>query len=120
MDALKKIMAHNELCDIVAEQHDKEAMGEMDMFAFGKVLDHQGPLKCSVPRYNGSSWNVKLLWEDGSITWEPLNVIAGSDAITLAAYAKENTVFSTFKDGDVSTRLQEQDCKMHQGATKHD
>ena len=87
---IEEIISYNELCDIVAEQHDAEANGEMDVYTFQKILDFQGPLKSSDPKYMGSAYNVKVLWTDGSITWEPLAVMIKSDPVTLAQFAKEH------------------------------
>ena len=36
-----------------------------------------------------------LQWEDGSKTWEPLNLIAKDDPVTLAKYARENNLLET-------------------------
>jgi hypothetical protein len=73
------------LCDLVSEQHDKEAFGDNELFTFHCIVDHQGPLKPSDPEYNGSSYNVKVEWEDaGVVTWEPLTVIGKYDPVTVA------------------------------------
>ena len=42
------------------------------------------------PDYKGSQWNVQISWENGETTWEPLSIIAKSDPVTCALYAKEN------------------------------
>jgi hypothetical protein len=44
------------------------------------------------PDYNGLSYNVKVEWENGEITSEPLNVIATDDPVTCAIYARERMV----------------------------
>ena len=75
---VEELIAHNELCDIVAEQHDRESRGEEGVYTFCKITDHQGPLKKGDHNHNGSSWNLKVLWEDGAHTWEPLNAMIGA------------------------------------------
>jgi hypothetical protein len=35
-------------------------------------------------------YNVKVSWEDGSGTWEPLNIIGKDDPATTALFAKEH------------------------------
>jgi hypothetical protein len=40
-DRIEELISYNELCDIVAEQHDAEANGEQDIFAFQEILDHR-------------------------------------------------------------------------------
>jgi hypothetical protein len=92
---VEEVMAYNELCDLVAEQHDREAEGEQDVFMFVKILDHQGPLKKGHPNYKGSAYNVLVLWNDGSKTWEPITMMMADDPATLAAYAKDNDLLDT-------------------------
>ena len=87
---IKEVISYNELCDLVANQDEKEASGETDTFTFREVLGHQGPLKKSNSNYMGSLYNVKILWEDGLETWEPLGTMIAGDPITLATYAKDH------------------------------
>ena len=44
-DRVEELIAHNKLCNLVAEQHDKEASGDDAMFTFCCVVDHKGPSK---------------------------------------------------------------------------
>ena len=75
-DRVQELIAYNKLCDLVAEQHDKEASGEDKTFTFRRIVDHKGPLKPGASEYNGSRCNIKIEWEaDGVTTWEPLTVI---------------------------------------------
>ena len=60
------------------------------MWTFKGVIDHQGPLKPTDPKYKGSSWNVLVEWDDGSKTWEPLYMIRKDDPAGFAQYAKEH------------------------------
>ena len=89
-DEYEEIIAYNELSDIIEWQHQAEADGEMDMWTFKDVLDHEGPIASTSPKYKGSLYNVMVHWEDGSKTWEPLNMIAKDDPVSLANYAKQN------------------------------
>ena len=94
-DKVEEVIAYNELCDIVEEQHDKEASGEADLFTFREVLRHEGPLKPDHPSYRGSSYNVLIAWSDGTETWEPLGMMITSDPATMAAYASEHDLLDT-------------------------
>ena len=38
---------------------------------------------------------MKILWEDGSETWEPLSEVIAADPVTLAVYAKDNDLLDT-------------------------
>ena len=79
----------------MAEQDDREAAGLNDEFTFREIRDHQGPLPPSHPSYNGSAYNVLVLWEDGSETWEPLTSIIASDIVTVADYARDHNLLDT-------------------------
>ena len=93
-DKIEEIVSYNTLCDIVADQQEAEANGEQDTFAFREVLECK-KVKPDDSDYKGSSWNVLVLWEDGSKTWEPLTLMAKNDPVTLAAFAKENNLLDT-------------------------
>ena len=94
-DRVEEVVSYNELCDIVAEQHEKEAHGETELFTFTEVLRHQGPLRPGDSNYRGSSYNVEVLWNDGSKTWEPVAMMIASDPVTMAVYAKEHGLLDT-------------------------
>ena len=94
-DEIEELIAYNELSDIIEEQQNSEAKGETEIFTFRGILEHQGPLNTHDPRYMGSSYNVKVSWEDGSETWEPLNIIGKDDPATTALYAKEHDLLET-------------------------
>jgi len=50
---------------------------------------HQGPLKSTDPAYKGSWWNLRVTWENGKVTYEPLS-IAKLNLYSCTIYAKEN------------------------------
>ena len=91
---IEEIMSYNQLCDLVAEQHDQEP-ADGSLFKFREISDHSDPLKPSDPMYMGSTYNVKVLWEDGTSTWEPLGEMIACDPATMAAYAKEHDLLET-------------------------
>ena len=59
---------------------------------FKRIVAHQGPLTETHPDYSGSKWNVRVEWENGEITSEPLSTIAADDPVTCAIYAKDNNL----------------------------
>ena len=90
-DRVEEVIKCNKLCDVVAEQHNKEACGEDKIFMFCHIVDHKGPLKPGDSEYNRSWHNVKIEWEDASVTaWEPLTVIGKCNPVTCAVCAKEH------------------------------
>ena len=88
----KEIISYNELSDIIEKQHLEEPTPKERLYIFKQILDHQGPLKPTDPNYKGSSWNVRIEWEDGSITFEPLDMVAKDDPYGCAKYAKEHNL----------------------------
>ena len=74
---------------------EAEQSGDTSIFTFKKILDHEGPLKSDSPNWKGSSYNVKILWEDNSETWELLLVIKVDDPITCAEYADKMNLLTT-------------------------
>ena len=86
----EEIISYNELSDLIERQHEAEAAGELNTWAFKEILGHQGPLSTSDKRYKGSRYNVLVAWEDGSQTYEPLGLVSKDDPVTCAKYALEN------------------------------
>ncbi len=90
---MEEIISYNELCDLIQEQSrdPTDVAPPSDRFTFQKILSYEGPIRTTdVSKYKGCSWNVLLLWDDGSETWEPLNLIAKDDPLTCARFAVEN------------------------------
>ena len=90
-----KIMEYNELLDIINRQVQDELENPDIIWTFKSIEAHWGPLKPGDKDYKGSLYNVLVNWEDGSSTYEPLNIIAADDPVTCAKYAKENDLLDT-------------------------
>ena len=80
-----EIITYNQIIDKL-EAED----GENSEWRFKAIVDHEGPLQKNHSRYRGSRWNLKVHWENDEVTWEPLAIIAKSDPITCAIYARDN------------------------------
>ena len=87
---IEEIVTYNQ----VLQKLEKDD-GDLGEWKFKAITSHDGPLSQSSTQYNGSKWNVRVEWENGEITWEPLGIIAKSDPITCAIYAKENGLLDT-------------------------
>ena len=48
------------------------------------------PLPKSHPNYNGSPCNLRIEWENGEITDEPLNIIAADDPVSCAICGRDH------------------------------
>jgi hypothetical protein len=45
--------------------------------------------------WKGDKYYVKVEWENGEISYEPLHTIAADDPVTCAIYAKDNALMDT-------------------------
>ena len=93
-EGAEEIMTYQELCDLI-ERQDAEEMGENRMWTFKKILSHTGPLTPKDKEWKGSQYNVRVLWDDNTITDEPLKLIAKDDPVTAAEYAQTNDLLDT-------------------------
>jgi hypothetical protein len=62
------------------------------VYEFDKILAHEGPLSWKSQNYHGSAYNVKVLWSDKTITWEPLSRIAEDAPEIVSQYGQENNL----------------------------
>ena len=90
-----EIITYNKLCEIIEDIEDQESSPEQPKWTFSSIQGHQGPLKPNHPDYKGSLYNVLVQWEDGSQTYEPLQLMIQDDPITLAIYARKNNLLKT-------------------------
>jgi hypothetical protein len=89
-DQADQIVGYNQVIDQLNKHLDNEVDPESgEFFQFRDLLDHKGPLTPDDPEYNGSTFNVLVLWETGEQTWEPLHVIGNDDPATCAKYARD-------------------------------
>ena len=91
---LEELIGYNELSHIIEQQVEAENDNPDNPWMFKEILNHSGPLRPSDPTYKGSSWNVRVLWDDGSETDVPLGSVIDDDAITDANYAVKNDLIS--------------------------
>ena len=88
-DDAEEIMTYQEICDLIEEQ-DSEDKDENQLWTFKKIVSHEGPFTSKDEQWKGSMYNVKVLWEDNTITSEPLKTITKDDPVTAAEYAKKH------------------------------
>jgi hypothetical protein len=89
--SIESIMNYTDLCDIVEAQVQAMEDGTDDsLLTFDCILAHQGPLTVKHPDYKGSAWNILMEWDFKEPTWEPLNLIARCDPVSVAVYGETN------------------------------
>jgi hypothetical protein len=70
------------------DQYDEDS----DIQQFKDIVDHEGPLNPNHPNYKGSKYNLRIEWEDGDYTFEPLCTIGADDPVSVAIYANQNNL----------------------------
>jgi len=86
-DTYEEILTYNQLLEHMADDD-----GEGIVWKFKDIVGHQGPLNKGHKDYNGSLYNLTVLWENGETSSEPLTVIAADDPVSCAIYARENNL----------------------------
>lgn len=88
-DSDEEILTYNQIMEHLSRADNDT------VWKYKAIVDHQGPLSPSDADYKGCPYNVKVDWENGEMTYEPLNVIAADDPVTCAIYAKEKGLLDT-------------------------
>jgi hypothetical protein len=91
-DKADEIISYNDIVNFLEEEMSDT---NEPMWKFKDIIGHQGPLRKTDPSYKGSSYNVMVEWEDGSKTYEPLDIMAQDCAVICAIYAKRNNLLDT-------------------------
>ncbi len=82
------VMTHAAVVDALDKQLQRERdQPEDEKLWFFKEIRHH--------RFKDGKWEVRVLWEDGSETWEPLSVIFADDPITVSRYAWNEDLLDT-------------------------
>lgn len=80
-------MTYNEILQYIEKNFNTDIL-----WKFKEITTHQGPLNSNHPDYKGSLYNDKIAWENGEITYEPLDMIAKDDLVSCALYAGKNNL----------------------------
>jgi hypothetical protein len=82
-------------CPTSLRKNTVEEAGTQESWTFKCVTDHQGLMTSKHKDYKGPSFNVLVKWEDGSESYEPLDIIRKDDPITVAQYAEDYGLLDT-------------------------
>ena len=91
-DTYEEVLAYHQIMEYLAKDIDDPVI-----WKYRRIVSHQGPLDKNHNDYKGSSYNVRIEWENGEITDEPLSLVAADDPVTCAIYARDNNLLD--KDG---------------------
>ena len=81
-DKYEDLLSYRQVLDYIEKDADNPIV-----WKFKRIVAHEGPLDSNSPSYKGSSYNVRIEWENGEITDEPLTILAAGDPVTCAIYA---------------------------------
>ena len=85
-DDKKDIMFYNDIVEYLSRD---TSLYDGEYWHFRKVIGHKETPQ-NHRSYKGSSYNVRMLWENGEKTSEPLKIFAKDAPVECALYAKEN------------------------------
>ena len=83
-DAVEDVFTYNEILDHINKSEDNDHIE----WKFKSITSYKEPLPTHHPNYNSSPWNLRIEWEHGDITNEPLNMVLEDDPVTCAICAR--------------------------------
>ena len=90
---IEEIITYNKLLDYIEESQMEEQILDLEKKVLG-ILSHQGPYQFQQEEYLGSTYNVKVNWNNGDVTTEPLCVIADQYPVLCAGYGKKHNLLN--------------------------
>jgi hypothetical protein len=90
-DEFEEILSYNEVMQHIEKDDDN---GET-FWKYKRISGHEGPSTKTHSSWKGEKYNVKVEWENGEVSYEPLHTIAADDPVTCAIYAKDNGLLDT-------------------------
>lgn len=82
-----EMISYNQLLEHLECHEDQPLLWEME-----KIIAHQGPLNQHDPNYQGSKYNVTVLWSNGERTDEPLSIIPLDAPVACTTYSKKKEI----------------------------
>ncbi len=90
-DKFEEILSYNEVMQHIEKANDDTHT----LWKYKSISGHEGPLNKDHSSWKGDTYNVKVEWENGETSYEPLHTIAADDPVTCAVYAKDNGLLDT-------------------------
>jgi hypothetical protein len=90
-EEFEEILSYNE----VMQHIEKDDTDGETFWKYKRISGHEGPLNKNHPSWKGDKYNVRVEWENGEISYEPLHIIAADDPVTCAIYAKDHGLLDT-------------------------
>ena len=90
-DKFEEILSYNEVMQHIEKANDDTHT----LWKYKSISGHEGPLNKDHSSWKGDTYNVKVEWENGETSYEPLHTIAADDPVTCAGYAKDSGLLDT-------------------------
>jgi hypothetical protein len=91
-DKFEEILSYNEKMQHIEKNNDD---GET-FWKYKWISGHKCPLNKNHSSWKGDMYNVKVEWENGEVSYEPLHTIASNDPVVVCAiYGKDDGLLDT-------------------------
>jgi hypothetical protein len=91
-DGSGEILSYNKEMQHIEKNNDD---GET-FWKYKQISGHEGPLNKNHSLWKGDKYNVKVEWENGEVSYEPLHTIASNDPVVVCAiYGKDHELLDT-------------------------
>jgi hypothetical protein len=91
-DEFEDILSYNEEMQHIEKNNDD---GET-FWKYKRISGHEGPLNKNHSSSKGDKYNVKVEWENGEVSYEPLHTKASNDPVVVRAiYGKDHGLLDT-------------------------
>jgi hypothetical protein len=81
-DEFEEILSYNEVMQHIEKDNDD---GET-FWKYKRISGHEDPLNKNRSSWKGDKYNVKVEWENGEVSYEPLHMIGADDPVMCANY----------------------------------
>jgi hypothetical protein len=96
-DEFEEILSYNEEMQHIEKNNDD---GET-FWKYKWISGHKGPLNKNQSSWKGDKYNVKVEWENGEVSYEPLHTIASNDPVVVCASMGNTMDYWIQMDGNV-------------------
>jgi hypothetical protein len=91
-DKFEEILSYNKVMQHIEKDDDDDGG---TFWKYKPISGHEGPLNKNHSSWKGDTYNVKVKWENGEVSYEPLHTIAADDPVACAIYAKDYGLLDT-------------------------
>ena len=84
---VEELISYNQLLDHLETANENDIGMDQELFNSRAIIRHQAQDRS---RLEGSKYNVKVQWETGEVSFDPLSVVGADGPVTCATYAKQH------------------------------